>query len=94
MKPLIIDEEAELELAGSVAFYEDRRRWARLRFPRRGKGGSEEDSDSTRTLASGKARYETLRHEQVPVCYSLHRHARQTLGRGIRPRKAKARILD
>jgi hypothetical protein len=46
VKPLIIDEEAELELAGSVAFYEERR------------------------------------------------HARQTLDRGIRPREAKARMLD
>jgi hypothetical protein len=94
VKPLIIDEEAELELAGSVAFYEERRSGLGLDFHAAAKEAVRRIATAPERWPVGKHDTKTLRYEQVPVCYSLHRHARQTLDRGIRPRKTKAGILD
>jgi toxin ParE1/3/4 len=56
VKPLIIDEEAELELAGSVAFYEERRSGLGLDFHAAAK-------EAARRIATAPERWPVGKHD-------------------------------
>ena len=76
MKPLVIEEEAELELVGSIAFYEERKAGLGLDFETAARQALETIVPAPETLAHREARHKTLRHEPFSICHSLHRDAR------------------
>jgi hypothetical protein len=71
VKPLIVEEAAELELIGSVAFYEERKTGLGLDFAAATRQALNTIAAAP-ALAHRKTRYEALHHAPFSVCDSLY----------------------
>jgi hypothetical protein len=94
VKPLVIAEEAEHELAGSVAFYEKRLSGLGLDFERAAEEVLRKIANATRALARGQIRHEALSHAALSIRHSLSRYAGQNLDRRLCAHQPKTKLLE
>jgi hypothetical protein len=79
VKPLIIEEEAERELAGSVAFYEQRQSGLGLEFEQATREALKKIASTPDRWPVSKQGNQTLSDGAFSTHYSLPGHARQNL---------------
>lgn len=89
MKPLVIAEEAEHELAGSVAFYEKRQSGLGLDFERAAREVLKKIASAPERWPAGKYGTRHLSHAALSVRHLLSRYAEQNLDRRLCARQPK-----
>jgi len=92
VKPILVEEEAELELAASVAFYERQRGGLGLEFEAAA-GSSQHDSAFAGAVSSSQGWYQTLHYAPFSVYHLLPGNAGFSLDRCLRTHKPEAELL-
>jgi hypothetical protein len=94
VKPLIIEEEAERELAGSVAFYEQRQPGLGLDFERAMREALKKIANAPDQWPAGKHGTRHYLIERFPFIIHYLGHAGQNLDCCLRAHQSKTKLLE
>ena len=94
MKLLVIEEEAEAELAGSVAFYEERQSGLGLDFERATREALKKIASAPDRWPMGKDGTRHYLMERFPIHHPLPRYAGQNLDRCLCAHEPKTKLLE